>query len=202
MTDRPLPTCPECLEDVPLSKAATSSILAELVARGMHQRQRGKSLHPEMIALQARAELAETKAALDGAYTERNRLVAFLARQYRSGTRRTAIEGWDPCWHGCVFVDTPEGQMSWHYHDRDSWLFSGLPPYSETWDGHTTIQKYARLATLCGCSEKGASDADAGRPAGVCVGTGRTSPERHQVIAAAALVFAGLALILLSECVK
>lgn len=82
------------------------------------------------------------------AYSERNRLVAFLARCYPSGVKRTAIEGWDPEWHGCVFIDTPEGQMSWHYHDSDAALFEGLPPYTGDWDGHTTPEKYERLARL------------------------------------------------------
>ncbi len=82
------------------------------------------------------------------AYTERNRLVAFLARQFPSGLKRTAIPGWDPEWHGCVFIDTPEGQMSWHYHDNDADLFDGLPQYQGEWDGHSTPEKYARLARL------------------------------------------------------
>lgn len=86
--------------------------------------------------------------ALDEAYTERNRLVALLARIYPSGIRKTAIKGWDPCWHNCVFVDTPQGQMSWHYHDRDADLFAGLPPYTKPWDGHSTPEKYERLAQL------------------------------------------------------
>lgn len=84
----------------------------------------------------------------DAAYTERNRLVAFLARKFPSGLRKTEIEGWDPEWHGCVFIDTPEGQMSWHYHDSDAHLFAGLPPYEKPWDGHTTPEKYERLARL------------------------------------------------------
>ena len=84
----------------------------------------------------------------DDAYTERNRLVAHLASIYPSGTRRTEIEGWDPEWHGCVFIDTPEGQMSWHYHDREAHLFAHLPPYEKPWDGHSTPEKYERLWRL------------------------------------------------------
>jgi len=85
---------------------------------------------------------------LDQAYTERNRLVAFLARCFPSGLRRTDIPGWDEAWHGCVFIDTPEGQMSWHYHDKDAFLFVGLPPYTKPWDEHGTAEKYERLAML------------------------------------------------------
>jgi hypothetical protein len=41
-------------------------------------------------------------------------------------------------------IDTPEGQMSWHYHDEDAHLFAGLPPYEKPWDGHSTLEKYLR----------------------------------------------------------
>lgn len=86
--------------------------------------------------------------AVNLAYRERNRLVAFLASRYPSGTRKTDIPGWDPCWHNCVFIDTPAGQMSWHYHDDDAPLFAHLPPYEAPWDGHSTPEKYDRLARL------------------------------------------------------
>lgn len=84
----------------------------------------------------------------DAAYAERNQLVAVLARLYPSGTKRTAIEGWDPEWHGCVYIDLPTGQASWHYHDREAYLFEGLPLYEGEWDGHTTEEKYRRIAAL------------------------------------------------------
>ena len=85
---------------------------------------------------------------INAAYSERNKLVAYLARQFPSGTYRTAIEGWDPEWHGCVYIDTPAGQLSWHYHDNDAHLFADLPTYEKPYDGHTTEEKYERLALL------------------------------------------------------
>ncbi len=85
---------------------------------------------------------------LDEAYCERNRVVAALAKIYPSGVARTEIPDWDPCWHGCVYIDLPTGQVSWHYHDRDDDLFAGLPAYDKPWDGHTTKEKYERLAAL------------------------------------------------------
>jgi chromosome segregation ATPase len=104
---------------------------------------------------QAGSEAQETAGRLqeqsDRAYAERNQLVALLARLYPSGRRKTAIEGWDPEWHGCVFIDTPEGQLSWHYHDREAPLFESLPEWSVSehpWDGHTTEEKYARVRLL------------------------------------------------------
>lgn len=97
-------------------------------------------------AAQDRAEAAER--ARDSAYTERNRLVAALSKLYPAGLKRTAIEGWDPAWHGCVIIDAPVGQLSWHFHDREAALFAHLGPYTGEWDGHTTEEKYARLERL------------------------------------------------------
>lgn len=87
----------------------------------------------------------------DGAYLERNRCVAALARMaialgQRAGRAKTAIDGWDPAWHGCIYIDLPTGQVSWHYHESQSGLFTGLPEYAGRWDGHDTPTKYVRLA--------------------------------------------------------
>ena len=82
----------------------------------------------------------------DGAYKERNQLVALLSTCFPSGKAKTAIEGWDEAWHGCVYIDFPWGQASWHYHDSDAWMFEHLPPYQGRWDGHTTDEKYAAIA--------------------------------------------------------
>jgi hypothetical protein len=84
----------------------------------------------------------------DAVYLERNHLVALLAAIYPSGTARTAIEGWEPEWHGCVYIDLPTGQASWHYHDSHAHLFAHLPPYAGGWDGHTTEEKYQRVSDL------------------------------------------------------
>lgn len=82
------------------------------------------------------------------AFTERNRVVALLCSLYPSVRMRTAIKGWDPEWHGCVFVQLPTGQASWHYHDSDAELFAHVPEGAAQWDGHTTPEKYARVARL------------------------------------------------------
>jgi hypothetical protein len=97
----------------------------------------------EIDRLKNRIEKLE--AARDGAYAERNRLVAFLASIYPSGVKKTAIPGWDEAWHGCVYVDFPTGQASWHFHDNEAHLFAHLPPYDGEWDGHTTEEKYERI---------------------------------------------------------
>lgn len=96
-------------------------------------------------------EIEELRVAKDGAYLERNRCVALIARMaiaqgLRAGIARTAIEGWSEDWHGCVYIDLPTGQCSWHFHDSHAHLFEDLPPYLGSWDGHTTPEKYERVA--------------------------------------------------------
>lgn len=97
-----------------------------------------------------RAEVERLREAKDGAYLERNRCVALIARMalamgLRAGLARTAIEGWSDDWHGCVYINLPTGQCSWHFHDSQAYLFDGLPAYAGQWDGHTTPQKYERV---------------------------------------------------------
>lgn len=94
---------------------------------------------------EAADEIERLRSAKDAAYLERNRLVALMATLYRSGLKPTAIEGWSPDWHNCVYIDFPWGQASWHYHDSHAYLFEGLTPYEGSWDGHSTEQKYAGI---------------------------------------------------------
>ncbi|HYE20126.1 MAG TPA: hypothetical protein VEA69_16890 [Tepidisphaeraceae bacterium] len=88
----------------------------------------------------------------DGAYAERNQCVALIARLalangWKAGTAKTAIEGWSDDWHGCVYIELPTGQVSWHFHDSQAWMFADLPPYAGAWDGHDTPEKYRRVNT-------------------------------------------------------
>jgi len=96
----------------------------------------------QFAALVAAAE----REAKDAAYKERNQLVALLSTCFPAGKAKTAIEGWDEAWHGCVYIDFPWGQASWHYHDSDAWMFEHLPQYLGEWDGHTTQEKYDAIA--------------------------------------------------------
>lgn len=101
----------------------------------------------------------------DAAYEERNKVVAALAHLFPSGIAKTDIPGWTPEWHGCVYIDLPTGQVSWHYHDSQAWLFDELPPYDKPWDGHDTDEKYRRLGML-GLSAAGALAPGAAVPEG------------------------------------
>jgi hypothetical protein len=84
----------------------------------------------------------------DEAYHQRNYLVAALARLFPSGIRRTCIPDWDPEWRGCCYIDLPTGQISYHYRDCESFLFSDLPIYSKAWDGHDKETVHRRLLAL------------------------------------------------------
>jgi hypothetical protein len=107
---------------------------------------RADTIRPYIAKL--KVENAAVTAAKDGAYLERNQVVAALAKCFPSGVARTAIEGWSEDWHGCVYIDLPTGQVSWHFHDSQAYLFADLPPYNKPWDGHDTPEKYRRVAAL------------------------------------------------------
>lgn len=91
------------------------------------------------------------KSVADNAYSERNKLVAFLSRLYPSYLAKHEVEdtSWDDDWRNIVVVESLKGQLSWHIHDTELSLFEHLE-YNENykWDGHTTEEKYARLAQL------------------------------------------------------
>lgn len=87
----------------------------------------------------------------DGAYRERNQLVALLASLYPSSLERHPAEdaSWDDEWRWVVYIDTPVGQLSWHLHDSHLPYFDHVPrEEGRTWDGHTTPEKYERVRKL------------------------------------------------------
>ena len=102
------------------------------------------------IAATLDRERAEPTDVLNAAYRERSALVAGLIRV--GGFRAEVVmapdtEGW---W--IVYVETPAGQLSWHIAPDDMDLFSDWPvafgSRPSPWDGHTTEEKYERLARL------------------------------------------------------
>jgi len=103
-------------------------------------------------------ELEALRQQKDGAYFERNQVVAALAKCFPSGVAKTSIEGWSEDWHGCVYIDLPTGQVSWHFHDSQAYLFKDLPPYAGAWDGHDTPEKYRRVNALAAQAGKPLSD--------------------------------------------
>jgi len=91
--------------------------------------------------------MTDAEEAIDALYAERASVVMALARAaYALGYR----VGWwldadidDPHLWPVLFLDLPTGQVSWHIADGDTKTF---PIYARTWDGHTTDEKYKRLA--------------------------------------------------------
>lgn len=91
----------------------------------------------------------EERASKDHAYDERNRLVAWLASMFPSSLERHPDEDetWEDDWRWIVFIDGPTGQLSWHLHDSHLALFDHVPRFGgRTWDGHTSEEKYGRIA--------------------------------------------------------
>jgi hypothetical protein len=84
------------------------------------------------------------------AYRERARLVALLAALYPSALV-TDGDPAEPDWP-VLYVTLPTGQASWHIAPDDVELFSHVDVYDNAtpgapqWDGHTTEEKYERIA--------------------------------------------------------
>jgi len=104
---------------------------------------------------QVTKERERERAAKDAAYHERNQCVAALVTmatmlgwRHGLGLHDESDASWDREWMHIVFIDLPTGQVSWHIHDRGLPMFQHLKPYPGTWDGHTTDEKYQRLAKL------------------------------------------------------
>lgn len=122
----------------------------------------GKLSMSRAVAEDRRAQLATVTAERDAlreeknnAYSERNHLVAALAKLFPSGVRTTSIEGWDQEWNGCCYIDLPSGQISYHYHDSQSSLFAHLPRYDQPWDGHSKDVVHQRLAAIDAAIKEG-----------------------------------------------
>ena len=97
------------------------------------------------------ADVEKMRARKDGAYHERNQLVAALSKLFPSALERHPDEDteWEDDWRWVVRIDGPTGQLSWHIHDTQLGLFDHLRRTDgHTWDGHDTAEKYRRLAAL------------------------------------------------------
>ena len=88
----------------------------------------------------------------DAVYGERDRLVSALSKVFPSWLERHPDTDltWEDDWRWIVFVTLPTGQASWHIHDSElPWFAHCLRLYGRnSWDGHTTEEKYERLADL------------------------------------------------------
>ena len=94
---------------------------------------------------EARLRIEALETIRDHAYRERNHLAAFLSHLYPAGIEVFDNPELSQEWFGCVYVDLPTGQVSWHYNEHESHLFSHLKTYNKKWDGHSSDEKYDRL---------------------------------------------------------
>lgn len=93
--------------------------------------------------------MSATASEVAAVYAERNAVVCALARaMHAAGStvgwardERDETGGWP-----VLYIDTPAGQVSWHLPKDE--LPEWVEPYEGSWDGHTTAEKYARLARL------------------------------------------------------
>lgn len=94
---------------------------------------------------------AEASASKDQAYWERNQLVLALTKVFPSWRELHPVEdtNWEKDWRNIIFIQLPTGQASWHIHDTELILFESLEfKEGDSWDGHTTEEKYNRLRNL------------------------------------------------------
>lgn len=74
------------------------------------------------------------KKKIDSVYAERNRLaIAFARMALAAGFR--AGKGVDPGKWPVVYVETPNGQVSWHIAESEADALECLPEYPGKWDG-------------------------------------------------------------------
>lgn len=82
------------------------------------------------------------------AYTERTRLLAYIATLHDS---HVGFNDEDEMDWPVLTIETPMGQMTWHIAPEDGHLLSLVrhtDPQDRGWDGHTTQEKYERLERL------------------------------------------------------
>lgn len=82
------------------------------------------------------------------AYSERDRLVCAISKIFPSWLERHPLSDttWEDDWRWIVFVQFPTGQASWHIHDSEEIWFDHLERRDgNSWDGHSTAEKYARI---------------------------------------------------------
>lgn len=108
------------------------------------------------------AEVLALQKQRNDVYEERDRLVCALSKCFPSWLARhpDTDKAWDDDWRWIVFVELPNGQATWHIQDRELPWFSHLERRTENvWDGHTTEEKYRRLALLRPASTPDEGDA-------------------------------------------
>lgn len=96
-------------------------------------------------------EVEKERDAKNGAYKERNRLVALLATLYPSSLEPHEGEDWGPDWKWVCHIELPTGLVSWHIMTDELDWFRNIPRnQGRKWDGYTTEEKYDRVMKMLG----------------------------------------------------
>ncbi len=94
-----------------------------------------------------RAEIDRLRAQKNAVYAERDQLIAALSKLFPS--HLAYHEGdWEDDWRNIVCIHLPTGQATWHIHDSELPWFGHLDGGEAHWDGHSTEEKYQRLAAM------------------------------------------------------
>lgn len=111
-----------------------------------------KQIHVMGAQLQsANAVITDLMRQKDGAYAERDKVIAALTKVFQSHLTRhkeTPGEDWDTEWLNVVCVHLPTGQATWHIHISELAWFShlnGIDLACKGHDGYTTAEKNQRL---------------------------------------------------------
>lgn len=94
--------------------------------------------------------LDTTKKQISLVYAERNNMVAFISKLFPSYLSEHPVSDphWPLEWSTLVFIETPKGQMSFHINKDELPKFKHLEFKENKWDGHSSEEKYRRLAEL------------------------------------------------------
>ncbi len=94
-------------------------------------------------------------AAKNNAYAERNKVVvalAWLARHLGIPVCVYDDKDAEAGWTTVLLIQFPFGQCTWHFSDEEfASMLLGFPTYNslcKPYDGHTTAEKYDRLASV------------------------------------------------------
>lgn len=106
-------------------------------------------------------DIARLEKEKNGAYKERDMLLTLLTKliprsQVWLERHPETDTVWEDDWRWIVFVQLPTGQASWHIHDSElPWfehvrrvVFDDQSIQKNSWDGHTTPQKYERVMSV------------------------------------------------------
>jgi hypothetical protein len=126
--------------------------LRQLTADSERQDRAIKLLGEQMQS--ANASILNLMKERDGAYSERDKVIAALTKLFPSHlTKHLPLHGdnWDEEWLNVVCIHLPTGQVTWHIHISELPWFShlnGVEIHCDGYDGYTTPEKYRRLYDL------------------------------------------------------